>query len=424
VDRETEAFHEASNTLIGTSDARRSPKGFFRFQKHISTPSILSLFPLQIMDASEFFYACSNGDLAIVQWLLPTFPLVEIDHLEPNGTTALHAACENGHTDIVRLLLEKGAARQLKNVFNSTPADVTANPEIKHLFERPLKEAQSRFTSCDVRTEWTLRDWGDAVVHHFTLYSIGQLPTIDDVALQVINAKELRDSEGMKRITEWMQQAREKGDSTYFLRAYTSSTIFYARLNLKLAQYANNQQMPTDLPWYLALPKHLYRQDTLRQYDYVGDTYRGMILTRYDLDQYQVGETILNKAFLSTSTSRKVAEFFALSGTDSGQKVILCTYKIKNNKVALDLSTFSEFPDEQEVLILPGFYFKVTDIISKDRYIEIELEQQPDDEHTGRRVWDLTKEKTGTISVRFINEQQDMDGNATEDTKEVEIIHE
>ncbi|CAF1277641.1 unnamed protein product [Rotaria magnacalcarata] len=375
------------------------------------------------MDASEFFYACSNGDLALVQWLLPTLPLAEIDRLEPNGNTALHAACANGHTEIVRLLLRKGAASHLKDVFNSTPTDVATNPEIKQLFQRPLKEAQSRFKSYDVHTEWTLRKWSDAVVHYFTLYPVGEVPTIADTALKIINTDDLDDGSGMKKITEWMKQARENNDSTYFLRAYTSSTIFYEKLNLKLAQHANNQLNPANLPWYLALPKHLYHQDTLSQYRYLGNTYRGMIMTKTDFDQYQVGEIILNKAFLSTSTSRDVAEFFALSGADSSQKVTISSYKIENENVALDLSTFSEFPSEQEVLILPGFYFKVTAITAKDRYIEIELEQQSISNCTGRRLWDLTG-NTGTISVSFINEQQNIDGNAVEAKKEGTITYE
>jgi len=375
------------------------------------------------MDASEFFYACSNGDLALVQWLLPTFSVSEIDRLEPNGNTALHAACANGHTEIVRLLLRKGAARHLKDVFNSTPTDVATNPEIKQLFQRPSKEAQSRFISYDVRTQWTLRKWSDAVVHHFTLYPVGEVPTIDDVAFKIINTEDLSDGTGMKKITEWMQQARENNDSTFFLRAYTSSTIFYERLNLKLAQHADSQLNPANLPWYLALPKHLYHQNTLSQYHYLGNTYRGMIMTENDFDQYQVGEIILNKAFLSTSTSRSVAEFFALSGSDSIQKVTISSYKIVNENVALDLSTFSEFPSEQEVLILPGFYFKITAITPKDRYIEIELEQQPINDCTGRRVWDLTGKK-GTISVSFINEQQNTDGNAVEAKKEGAITYE
>ncbi|UJR18542.1 hypothetical protein I4U23_005449 [Adineta vaga] len=375
------------------------------------------------MDASEFFYACSNGDVAIVQWLLPTFSLAEIDHLEPNGTTALHAACANGHTEIVRLLLEKGAARHLKDVFNSTANEVATIPEIKQLFKRPLKKAQSRFMSRDVRTEWTLRKWGDAVVHHYTLCPIGDMLTIANVAFKIVNTEDLGDSVGMKRITGWIQQVRENNDSTYFLRAHTSSTVFYERLNLKLAQHADNQLNPANLPWYLALPKHLYHQNTLSQYRYLGNTYRGMILTQYDFDQYQVGETIVNKAFLSTSTSRDVTEFFALSGADSSQIVTICLYRIKDESIALDLSTLSEFPGEQEVLILPGFYFKVTTITAKDRYTEIELEQQPIDDCTGRRLCDLCG-KTGTISVSFINEQENIGVDKGEARNEGAITYE
>ena len=46
-------------------------------------------------------------------------------------------------------------------------------------------------------------------------------------------------------------------------------------------------------------------------YRYRGQTYRGMEITPADYAQYQVGITLTNKSFRSTSKSRKIAKTFA-----------------------------------------------------------------------------------------------------------------
>jgi hypothetical protein len=85
---------------------------------------------------SEFYMACRIGDLVSVDRLLNHLSFYDLNQLEPNGSTALHAAAFYGHIDIVRRLVDHGAiVRTLQNKYKLTPAQETKNEEIKRLLE-------------------------------------------------------------------------------------------------------------------------------------------------------------------------------------------------------------------------------------------------------------------------------------------------
>ena len=83
---------------------------------------------------SKLYYACRNGDFDTVKKILPTLTLEEIDHVEANGSTALHAAAHYGHVRIVKLLLSRNANISIQNRYGNTAEDEAENPEIKALF--------------------------------------------------------------------------------------------------------------------------------------------------------------------------------------------------------------------------------------------------------------------------------------------------
>jgi ankyrin repeat protein len=57
----------------------------------------------------------------------------DVNHADADGYTALHAAAENGHAEVVKLLLAKGADRT-KRATGKTPADLAkAHPEVLKL---------------------------------------------------------------------------------------------------------------------------------------------------------------------------------------------------------------------------------------------------------------------------------------------------
>lgn len=67
--------------------------------------------------------AVSAGHAAVVDELLES-PLVDLDAREESGATALHIAAGRGFTDIVRRLLDAGAAATAPDGAGRTPADV------------------------------------------------------------------------------------------------------------------------------------------------------------------------------------------------------------------------------------------------------------------------------------------------------------
>src|SRR5512143_3812016 len=70
---------------------------------------------------AEFFAAVKSADTARVRELVAADPAL-VQARDEEGATALHHAAERGHRDIVRLLLENGAAINARDDrFNATP---------------------------------------------------------------------------------------------------------------------------------------------------------------------------------------------------------------------------------------------------------------------------------------------------------------
>jgi ankyrin repeat protein len=55
--------------------------------------------------------ACKNYEVEKVKTMLQFATIEEINHIEPNGSTALHVASYYGHVEIVELLLQAGASQ-------------------------------------------------------------------------------------------------------------------------------------------------------------------------------------------------------------------------------------------------------------------------------------------------------------------------
>ncbi|CAF0974251.1 unnamed protein product, partial [Didymodactylos carnosus] len=79
---------------------------------------------LPASNLSDFYVACRNGAVDMVQNHLKTIRIEDMNRLEPNGSTALHAASYNGHTTIVQEILKTDKAiRSTRNRFGFTASD-------------------------------------------------------------------------------------------------------------------------------------------------------------------------------------------------------------------------------------------------------------------------------------------------------------
>jgi hypothetical protein len=83
-----------------------------------------------------------------------------------------------------------------------------------------------------------------------------------------------------------------------------------------------------------------------------GPVFRGTHLPDGELARYQPGVVVTERAFVSTSIDPAVARFAAFAGN--------VEFKILS-KTGRDVSSFSAFPSEREVLFPPGVQFYVLD---------------------------------------------------------------
>ena len=97
--------------------------------KSLGTPD--ASLPEGAVAVDELTYWASLGNVGKVKLALQKNP--DVNHADADGYTALHAAAENGHADVVKLLLAKGADRT-KRAMGKTPADLAkAHPEVLKL---------------------------------------------------------------------------------------------------------------------------------------------------------------------------------------------------------------------------------------------------------------------------------------------------
>ncbi|CAF4454362.1 unnamed protein product, partial [Didymodactylos carnosus] len=87
-------------------------------------------------EPSALYNACRNNDIEQVKTLLTNTSLEQLNRIEPNGSTALHAASYWSHGEIVKLLLEQGADRWIKNRYNMTPYEEAELSHIKEIFHK------------------------------------------------------------------------------------------------------------------------------------------------------------------------------------------------------------------------------------------------------------------------------------------------
>ena len=313
------------------------------------------------MNVSALYVACRNGDLSTVEELLPTLTLDEINQIEPNGSTSLHAACYFNHPEIVKLLLDSGALRTTVNGDGCTAFDEASTEQVKQLFPRSFAAAQARFSTdihLDQAIEWVSAKHGD---YGWWEKQGLNITDIDEAVDGIVNDERFHDTSSMHLIQYLLSKARKAQNPEWLIQAYSAETGFCQMINKALAlEPLRTVYFDVDETvdaFVGALPYH----NALKKYRYAGKCYRGMKLSTKDFEEnYKVGQTLLIKPFISTSKSRDIAERFATAPSISSRPLsALCIYTIPDrtlsylDNVVLDISSISQYPHEQEVLILP-----------------------------------------------------------------------
>ncbi|CAF1174988.1 unnamed protein product [Adineta ricciae] len=338
---------------------------------HSMNPPVTGYSAKSTVKLSQFYMACRNNDIDVVTAMLPTLTLEEIDQIEPNGSTALHAATYYGNKEIVKMLLAKGAQRTIRNRYDSTPFHEAQTDEIKKLFQRSDatgSATKDRFVGKKGSSyEWIFVQNDPASYASFNRESLMKCRKDEEfhrlcrgIRQQYINENgPLASVEGIDIIRSYFDRAMQINDSKQVVRAYTAETGFYRRLNEDLSQ----------MPTHWSGTRHersmisiLMFHPELQQYTYMGETHRGMMISSEELKEYVVGTVFMNKTFLSTSKDKKQTEKFITYSESSTKLKVVCKYLIKHEGTALDIEAISEFEHEREVLILPYASFKVKSI--------------------------------------------------------------
>ena len=327
---------------------------------------------------SEFYYACRNGLTGAVLEQLPKMTLIEIDQVQANGSTALHAASFYGHAEIVKLLLEKGASRSIRNRHQCLPCDEAGTPEMKALF---VRASSDRFVNDELDpVAWIKYDaTADALTKNYRLRQTGFRWTSKSIEHLLTHIKADMSDSKQERILTFLNEAQT--DPMRLLQAYTVESNFYRNLNRDVATMHVDQSTNVGLTYFIDF---FYKYPALESLSYVGRVYRGMIISQDNLSEYSAGRKVLSKSFLSTSTNRSVAEGFikretsnraAQRGSDI-QMCALCILEITNRRTGLGIDIVSEYQDEKEVLVGPCTAFLITGVrrISSN-YAEIDLRE-------------------------------------------------
>ncbi|CAF2034005.1 unnamed protein product [Rotaria socialis] len=349
-------------------------------------------------EPSELYLACRNGDIEKVAQILTHLNTSNINRLEPNGSTSLHAASFFGHKTIVQMLLQNGAQSWIVNKYKMTPYEEAANDEIRSLFHRPLETNSNRFTDDDTNngcleliSEKKIEEntnnnipnsWIEGyknigkdfetkgikfiVRAQMTKYYLTSLQRSNDCARELRRILKLSvpsNHPDYKIACRLFDEYCSRNQIEHLIRLYTLETGFYHALH-------SNVEIFT---------VEIYSQlQNLKDRFFQGKTYRGLSMTTKDIDDYKwgvhnQGTLIEIKTLTSTSIDSKVAYEFARgkkTNNTNCHRVICELHFDRSCSTAIDLRRhadknllcLSAYEDEAEVLVLPGTLFKVQDV--------------------------------------------------------------
>jgi hypothetical protein len=360
------------------------------------------------------YKACKENDINTVQKCLDSIDIETINQRVSNGNTALHIASYYGYNEIVQLLLDTGASRSIRNIAHGlTPYEEARSQDTKDLFRYKNDNSdQHPFISDNLYIEWisTYREPSKKRNHlRHKLFQFLSLHDNDDRNMFKFIGAHINfyiDSLDLSNcdkaiVKQHFSKFLEIADPVYIIKAYSSTTSFHRHLNEHIARYGIDFFDPfiVDInvdyrmvKCVLEIVAIVMHHERFHEFRYCGKTYRGMLMIEEDLYKYIVGSKVMNKAFLSTSKRREIANAFSgneqekfLRKTPDKQPIhiaALCTYIIKNSGTALDIETISErICDEKEVLILPFSAFTVKSVLRlSSNVVEMELEEIIDDE--------------------------------------------
>ena len=138
----------------------------------------------------------------------------------------------------------------------------------------------------------------------------------------------------------------------FCLNLYTRETFLYKFINIVLRN-RDISKADTLGPFCSILNRSFV---LLSEYCYTGVVYRGLLLSPNQIKLYQQARGIFQQwdSFISTTKNRTMANIY-------GNTLFIITLD-GTYVTGLDISSFSNFPEEEEVLLRPGRTFSVDEV--------------------------------------------------------------
>jgi hypothetical protein len=375
---------------------------------------------------SDFYCACRDGDIDYVREHLTEMSIEDVDKLERNGDTAVHVATRNEHKEIVQLLVNAECSRTTLNYCGKMPHEEIKTPEMSKIYERPTS---TRFHELNPKTSletFKPRDQEDVQQPKFAWiqtfenereikdYSLNQQTTAmwfqffnwvshtfserldrDDFHANLFDLESdrdfatflkdtIQDDDAYKRTREALKKAEMAKDIVPLITLYTSEfgkgkIPFYEILNKQLALVSEDDNKTAHFCDRFICEFNM-KSDQLEKRAYAGQTFRGVSMNDSDVEVYE--ELTINnkkgiiatKTFTSTSKNKKVALKFAKAKRKE-HKPVLFVFNIPNPcNTIVSVKNISRYPQEEEVLIIPGNLFRVERVAKNPDLTEIHLE--------------------------------------------------
>ncbi|UJR17287.1 hypothetical protein I4U23_004182 [Adineta vaga] len=365
---------------------------------------------------SDFYTLCAEGKIEEVRQSLERSDRPFIDDLvklECNGNTALHIATENGHAEIVELLLEHRCSRTTMNRNGKIPSEEATTPRMQKLFLR--SETSDRFhdsvATKSIASFYLPKDDITEEINKVSLEFFEGFETEDDVYRYSLNHQttamwlrlftwfsrtfpSLFQAENLnldsfhlhknndfkdflkkklghnyEKTLEEFDQAHQKNSIEPLLRIYSSETRFYKLLNHQLADSPHEPDTSPHLCDRFIIEFHI-RDDELKKRAYIGLAYRGATMKSDELALYEIAlahqprGVIAFKAFTSTSEDKDIAlEFIFDRPPENDQTGVLFVIETKvKSPTVMGIADISEYKHEKEILFMPGNLFIVKKI--------------------------------------------------------------
>ncbi len=347
-----------------------------------------SLDPL-VRKPSEFYLHCYNGNYPQAKEMLSKLTYEQLNQIEPNGSTALHAATCNDHLDVVKLLLDNGCSRTVVDRNKKTAYEVAETDAMRMLFHRPTSNRfiddtnPKSFTLLSnkndddkkgVPDDWlkghlSVEDVEESQVMHAVAHSsfpfkklfLRQVERNSRQSLKELIDKKVKKTERMySRAQDLYTKFCDTKNPECLLTLYTLQTPIYGTLQQEVHAYAT------------LLYLHLSQ---LKARAYQGYTYRGCKMIDADIAAYQwalndQSRLLETRTVQSTSKNKSMAQGFVAHPPQYPWHSVLlifyfpdhCDTAIDLTQISPNLPCISEFPPEEEVTLLPFTLFTVHDV--------------------------------------------------------------